>query len=196
VKISNGNIHKKSLHKWFYTSLFSIKKMPTLFEFKAHCNNIQLAEEKLQTLNPIFIGEDHQIDTYFNVETGRLKLREGNIENTLIYYDRGNTANAKQSNVLLYKPNSTADLKSILTQVHGIKVVVDKRRKIYFVENVKFHFDTVATLGTFLEVEAIDTDGTIAIEKLQEQCNFYTQFFNIEMNDFIANSYSDLLLKK
>jgi predicted adenylyl cyclase CyaB len=170
--------------------------MPTLFEFKAHCNNIQLAEEKLQTLNPIFIGEDHQIDTYFNVETGRLKLREGNIENTLIYYDRGNTANAKQSNVLLYKPNSTTDLKSILTQVHGIKVVVDKRRKIYFVENVKFHFDTVATLGTFLEVEAIDTDGTIAIEKLQEQCNFYTQFFNIEMNDFIANSYSDLLLEK
>jgi predicted adenylyl cyclase CyaB len=80
--------------------------------------------------------------------------------------------------------------------VHGIKVVVDKRRKIYFVENVKFHFDTVATLGTFLEVEAIDTDGTIAIEKLQEQCNFYTQFFNIEMNDFIANSYSDLLLEK
>jgi adenylate cyclase class 2 len=146
VKISNGNIHKKSLPKWFCTFLFSIKKMPTLFEFKAHCNNIQLAEEKLQTLNPIFIGEDHQIDTYFNVETGRLKLREGNIENTLIYYDRGNTANAKQSNVLLYKPNSTADLKSILTQVHGIKVVVDKRRKIYFVENVKFHFDTVATL--------------------------------------------------
>jgi adenylate cyclase class IV len=87
--------------------------MPTLFEFKAHCNNIQLAEEKLQTLNPIFIGEDHQIDTYFNVETyGRLKLREGNIENTLIYYDRGNTANAKQSNVLLYKPNSTTDLKA------------------------------------------------------------------------------------
>jgi len=30
-----------------------------------------------------FIGEDHQIDTYFQVDEGKLKLREGNIENSL-----------------------------------------------------------------------------------------------------------------
>ncbi len=170
--------------------------MPTNFEFKAHCNKIQLAEEKLQTLNPIFIGEDHQIDTYFNIEKGRLKLREGNIENALIYYERSNSATAKQSNVLLYNHAPNSNLKDILIQVHGIKVVVDKRRKIYFVENVKFHFDTVVSLGTFLEVEAIDTNGTITVQALQEQCNFYAQFFNIENNDFIANSYSDLMLNK
>ncbi|HLX92720.1 MAG TPA: hypothetical protein VKR32_13610 [Puia sp.] len=58
----------------------------TNFEFKARCHDISLAESKIQSLNPVFVGLDNQTDTYFNVDTGRLKLREGNIENALIYY--------------------------------------------------------------------------------------------------------------
>ena len=46
--------------------------MPTLFEFKAKCSNLMLFEEKLKPYNPFFKGEDHQTDTYFNVENGRL----------------------------------------------------------------------------------------------------------------------------
>lgn len=168
--------------------------MPTNIEFKAKCNNILEAEQKLLQLLPKFIGEDHQIDTYFNVTNGRLKLREGNIENSLIYYERANTKDVKQSNVILYNHTPNQQLKDLLTTVHGVKVVVDKKRKIYFIDNVKFHFDTVENLGTFIEVEAIDTDGTIPVEKLQEQCNFYAQFFNISSYDYIAYSYSDLLL--
>ena len=49
-------------------------------------------------------------------------------------------------------------LKEILIKTLGIKAVVDKRRKIYFINNVKFHFDTVKDLGTFVEVEAIDKE--------------------------------------
>ena len=47
------------------------------FEFKARVNNIDELEQKLLQLDPVFKGEDHQIDTYFNVSEGRLKLREG-----------------------------------------------------------------------------------------------------------------------
>ncbi len=74
----------------------------TNFEFKARANDLLSLEKKLLTLSPKFIGEDQQVDTYFNVEKGRLKLREGNIENSLIYYERKNIADSKQSNVLLY----------------------------------------------------------------------------------------------
>ncbi len=49
------------------------------FEFKAKVDNIEKFERKLLTLNPKFQGLDHQIDTYFNVSKGRLKLREGKI---------------------------------------------------------------------------------------------------------------------
>jgi adenylate cyclase, class 2 len=165
------------------------------FECKATCENIASAEAKLQTLHPKYIGTDNQIDTYFNVTEGRLKLREGNIENALIWYKREDFAGAKQSDILLYKHFPDVTLKEILTKVHGIKVVVNKKRKIYFVENIKFHFDEVEGLGTFLEIEAIDAHGNIGLAKLQDQVNFYTNFFSIQQSDFIKESYSDMIIK-
>ena len=166
------------------------------FEFKARCPDIEKPEALLKEYHPLFIGIDRQIDTYFHVPNGRLKLREGTIENSLIHYDRTNNAAAKQSNIILYQHQPDKNLKEILTKALGVKTVVDKQRKIYFIENVKFHFDTVNELGNFVEVEAIDTDGSIGIVKLKEQCNRYIQLFGINDDQFIAESYSDLLLAK
>ena len=166
------------------------------YEFKASCKNLEALEMKLKELNPAFIGTDHQVDTYFNVPNGRLKLREGNIENSLIHYDRINTADAKQSDVSLYQHQPDKKLKEILSKALGIKTIVDKKRKIYFIDNVKFHFDEVNELGSFVEVEAIDKDGYLGIEKLKEQCRYYIQLFGISRDQFIAGSYSDLLAKK
>ncbi|MEP7079562.1 MAG: class IV adenylate cyclase [Ginsengibacter sp.] len=163
------------------------------FEFKARVEHVDEAEQKLLQLNPTFIGMDLQTDTYFKVNQGRLKLREGNIENSLIYYDRQNLAGAKQSDIILYKHQPEKALKAILTKVHGVKVIVKKQRKIYFIENVKFHFDKLAALGEFLEVEAIDPDDSIGIDKLKEQCDYYAKFFNIEKEDYLSESYSDMI---
>jgi adenylate cyclase class 2 len=171
--------------------------MPILnIEFKASANNLAALEALLQQHSPLFIGEDHQVDTYFNVPSGRLKLREGNIENALIHYEREDTAGAKASHVLLYHHKPDNSLKEILIKTLGIKVIVDKHRKIYFVDNVKFHFDTVQELGKFVEVEAIDKDGTTGREKLQAQCDEYAALFNIEAKDYCALSYSDMILQK
>lgn len=166
------------------------------FEFKARHNNIHEAERILQQHNPVFIGEDHQVDTYFNVSKGRLKLREGTIEQSLIFYERTNGVGAKQSNVTLYNHRPDAALKQVLVQAMGIKTIVDKKRKIYFIENVKFHFDRVEGLGEFVEVEAIDKDGSIGLEKLKAQCRLYQEVLGVEENDFMAESYSDMLLVK
>lgn len=164
------------------------------FEFKAATDKLEYLENKLLELSPKFIGEDHQIETYFNTQIGRLKLREGNIENSLIHYVREDVADAKQSDVLLSNHQPNKSLKEILTKSNGVKVIVDKIRKIYFIENVKFHFDVVKNLGTFVEVEAIDKDGSIGLEKLKEQCKFYASLFEIKQADYINVSYSDLLL--
>jgi adenylate cyclase class 2 len=166
------------------------------FEFKAACNEPEKLEQILLNKNPVFAGTDHQVDTYFNVSSGRLKLREGNIENALIHYERKNEAGAKLSDVSLYHHNPDASLKEVLTRALGIKVVVDKKRKIYFIENVKFHFDRVEGLGTFVEVEAIDVDGSIGLNILKDQCNVYAQLLGINSEDYISLSYSDLLLVK
>jgi adenylate cyclase, class 2 len=153
-------------------------------EFKAKVNEIESYEQKLLTLQPIFIGLDHQVDTYFNASYGRLKLREGNIENALIQYNRENIAGSKQSDVILYQHQPDPALKKILTLQMGVKMIVDKKRKIYFVDNVKFHFDVVEGLGTFLEVEAID---------LRSQCDYYKEFFELKDADMLEGSYSDMV---
>ena len=166
--------------------------MITNFEFKASCKDILACEKKLALLNPEFIGEDHQKDTYFNVPAGRLKLREGNIENALIYYERMDIPGAKQSNIILYQTSASTELKKILIKMHGIKKVIDKRRRIYLIDNVKFHFDKVENLGCFLEVEAIDIDGTRGIETLKQQCNAYAKILNIAQSDYLSLSYADM----
>jgi len=166
------------------------------YEFKAKVDNSSELETALASRSPLFAGEDHQVDTYFNVPHGRLKLREGNIENALIHYERVNTAGAKQSNVLLYQHQPDTSLKQILTTALGVKAIVDKKRKIYFIGNVKFHFDTVKDLGTFVEVEAIDKDGTVGLQKLKDQCAEYSSLFRLTKSQFIAESYSDMVLAK
>jgi adenylate cyclase class IV len=77
-------------------------------ELKAKSSNQDEIRKILNENNAKYEGLDHQIDIYYNSEKGRLKLRKGNIENTLIYYERENTADSKQSNIILHhtKPNS------------------------------------------------------------------------------------------
>ncbi|MFX0181570.1 MAG: class IV adenylate cyclase [Candidatus Hodarchaeota archaeon] len=164
-------------------------------EFKAKCSNPDHIREILKSLNAEFKGTDNQIDSYFKVHSGRLKLREGNIETALIYYERKDKEGPKQSDVTLFHPDPSkvAPLREILTKILGIKVIVDKEREIYFIGNVKFHIDSIKGLGSFMEVEAIDIDGTIGIKKLQEQCRYYLHLFKISEKDLISQSYSDLL---
>lgn len=165
-------------------------------EIKAKCVDPQRVRRILREQNHRFIGEDHQIDTYFNVPNGRLKLREGSIENALIHYMRSNQAGPKKSEVLLYKSQPESLLKSLLVQALGILVVVDKRREIYFIDNVKFHIDRVENLGTFLEIEAISNNDAKTEQELYEQCRFYINLLGIQEQDLLTDSYSDMIINQ
>jgi adenylate cyclase, class 2 len=170
--------------------------MPHLnVEIKARCPHLHTMREILRARHADFRGTDHQTDTYFKVNRGRLKLREGNIENALIYYEREDQDGPKQSSVTLVPTTPGSPLKALLTQALGILMVVEKRRDIYFIDNVKFHLDEVTGLGTFVEIEAIDADGTIGSERLLAQCQTFLTLFNLQPDQMVAASYSDLLLK-
>jgi adenylate cyclase class 2 len=162
-------------------------------EIKARCGNQDKIRNILKKLNADFKGTDHQLDTYFNVPVGRLKLREGSIENYLIYYQRKNQDGPKESQVTLFQNNPRSSLKSILQKALGILVSVDKTREIYFLDNVKFHLDSVVELGSFIEIEAIDFDGSIDRDVLYKQCEAYMSLLEISSDDLISHSYSDLL---
>ena len=165
-------------------------------EIKARCHDPAGIRDYLLKNNADFKGLDEQTDTYFKVSCGRLKLREGNIENNLIFYDRSNQPGPKSSHFHLLKIEDAKGLKEVLERSLGIKMIVRKKREIYYIGNVKFHLDEVAPLGSFVEIEA----GNILINKseteLLQQCNFYLKEFGIREEDLIAESYSDMLLKE
>jgi predicted adenylyl cyclase CyaB len=164
------------------------------FEFKARLNSEPRVREALKRLNARLVGTDHQIDTYFRVPCGRLKVREGRLENALIFYRRSNVRRARRAAVemmLLPRRNS---LRAILVRVLGTLAVVHKRREIYFVKNVKIHLDRVRQLGKFLEVEAISRTGDV--KKIRSQARQFQELFGITAKDIVAESYSDLILAK
>lgn len=163
-------------------------------EIKARCATIEKIRGILVAHNARFIGMDHQVDTYFKVNHGRLKLREGNIENSLIHYNRPDQSGPKKSEVILYQTAQDTSLKQTLTAALGVLAKVDKHRSIYFIDNVKFHLDEVKNLGNFVEIEAIDTDGSRSENQLKAQCEQYIQLFEIKKEDLLENSYSDLVL--
>ncbi|GAA5521842.1 class IV adenylate cyclase [Aliifodinibius salicampi] len=165
-------------------------------EIKAHCNNPDAIRDILQKHGADFIGTDHQVDIYFQVPQGRLKLRRGTIEQKLIFYQRNNQKGPKSSDIHLVPATHPQKMQALLENALGTKVTVDKQREIYFIDNVKFHIDEVKELGSFMEIEAIDEDRTVGEEKLQQQCQKYMALFNIQEEDLVAESYSDLLLKR
>src|SRR5688572_9966175 len=124
-------------------------------EIKARCTNPGNIRRYLLANNADFKGVDEQTDTYFNVLNGRLKLREGNIENNLIYYERDNKAGPKSSHFSLVRIEDAAGLKFALEKALGFKVIVIKRREIYYIKNVKFHIDEVPGLGSVIEIEHV-----------------------------------------
>ena len=167
----------------------------TNIEIKARTSRSDAIRSYLLANGAEFKGVDHQKDTYFVVSRGRLKLREGNIENSLIYYQRSNQSGPKPSEFDMLQVTEGNILKELLSNALGIKVVVEKRREIYFIENVKFHLDTLASLGEFLEIEASNKYAEVPIGKLQQQCEFYMKEFEVSKDDLINLSYSDMLLK-
>lgn len=166
------------------------------YELKARVQSTAPYEQKLLAQKPLFKGLDEQVDTYFRANRGRLKLRQGNIEQALIHYERADAEGMKESNILLYKHKPDAALHSILLAQFGLLVEVRKKRKIYFLGQVKFHFDEVENLGFFVEIEVIDQSGEQSLEELKSSCEHYYELLGLQDAELLSHSYSDMLLAK
>lgn len=164
------------------------------FEIKARCSAPARIRKILRARGASFRGLDHQVDTYFRVPSGRLKFREGNIENALIYYKRVDRKNSKKCEAVLHPVKKGTFLKEILGRMLGVLVTVDKKREIFFLRNVKFHIDCVKRLGHFMEIEVFGPAQAAA--KLKKQCEFYQRLLGIRAEDLVADSYSDQLLRQ
>lgn len=162
-------------------------------EIKARCANPDRIRQLLLKRGARFEGADHQVDTYYQVQSGRLKLRQGKIENALIHYERPDREGPKSSQVRLFRTGHSAQLGEVLHAALPILTVVDKQREIYFIDHVKFHIDQVKNLGSFVEIEVIDEHGRFSREEMETECTKYLSYLLISEDDLLQHSYSDML---
>ena len=162
-------------------------------EIKAKCENHDRIIEIITDKGAKLIGNFDMEDKYFNVQKGRLKFREGDIEDILIQYDR-EEKNVKRSDFLVEIMPKENHISKILEKTLGVKVIVKKNRGIYILNNIRFHIDTVDGLGKFIEIE-VRGEAEEELPKLREQLKEFLDLFEIPEEDFIKGSYSDLLIE-
>lgn len=159
---------------------------------KARCADPAAIESILRHLKAQYIGEDHQRDTYYEVAHGKLKLREGNIEHLLTHYIRETADGQATTTVYLYEINPDRAILDKWLSNRSCIGTVDKRRKIFFIDNVKFHLDTLTDGGTFVEIEAIDKQGRLGLDKIRQQAQHFKQVLGIRDADLVDGSYIDI----
>jgi predicted adenylyl cyclase CyaB len=167
--------------------------MPKNIEIKAKVRNIEVLRSKIEDLYNIKAEKIFQVDTFFNIEKGRLKLRTfSNTKGELIYYLRNNSAGPKRSDYFIYKTDNPEELKKLLEISLGIRGVVRKKRLLYLVENTRIHLDEVEELGSFLELEVVLNPEQNENEGKQIAKGFMRKL-ELDEKDLIDLAYIDLL---
>src|SRR4051794_41776779 len=96
-----------------------------------------------------------QRDTYFHAVQGRLKLREAPpAPAELISYARADRTEPRVSSYRVVPVADHVALAEALADSLGVRVVVEKERRLLLHENVRIPLDPAARLGDFVELEA------------------------------------------
>jgi len=84
-------------------------------EIKAYCSDLKRAENIALSMGAIKKWEHEQIDTYYKVQKGKLKLRQVNDESAqLIFYERTPIKESKISNYSIFYSSNSEDLSQML----------------------------------------------------------------------------------
>lgn len=163
-------------------------------ELKARLASLAEAEMIAREIATEYVGREHQVDTYFYCQHGRLKLREIDEQSaTLISYCRLDDREAKPSDYRLVDVADSAALKQALAESLGVRCVVDKQRQVYRWQNVRIHLDDVTGLGAFLEFEAMLGPG-VNDDAGRRQLSELSAKFNIACGDLLPRSYGDMMV--
>lgn len=167
--------------------------MPTNLELKARIKSpAQIVRRAKKICLPG--GVFSQIDTYFQVKRGRLKLREfSGKRGELIYYERNEVRGERWSKYLISPVKDPSTMKNLLGIALGVRIVVRKSRRLFLYKGARIHIDSVFRLGHFVEIEVIVRKGRHQARSLLREI---TTLFEIEEKTSIACSYAELMEKE
>ncbi|MDE2181167.1 MAG: class IV adenylate cyclase [candidate division NC10 bacterium] len=162
-------------------------------ELRAHCDDLGRLRERCESLGAEGQEPERQVDTYFTVSHGRLKLRES-LESgaELIYYIRDDVVGARESHYELYQVEDAEGLKAMLAQALGVSVVVAKRRETFVLGNVQIHLDKVQGLGSFVELHGtVDESGELPL--VADEVQDVQRALGIDSQSLVKESYATLV---
>ena len=170
--------------------------MATNIEIKATYEDLEHAKRICGLLAAKYIGTDLQLDTYFKVHSGKLKLRESTLsKNQLIFYNREIKYDAKRSDYFLVPiEGEPAPLRCLLSYALGVIAQVQKTRDIFIIACTRIHLDNVESLGKFIEFEYLINNSN-SMENGIKELDQIRERFDIQESNLIDVSYSDLLQK-
>ena len=164
-------------------------------EIKARSKDFYLQSNTAGELSDGPSKQISQVDTFFQVPRGRLKLREfGDGTGELIQYDRPDASGPTSSSYIRSHTSDPDTLKDALATSLGIRAVVKKERTLYLAGQTRIHLDEVFGLGRFIELEVVlepdqaESEGTVIAEEMMSR-------LGIRPTDLISESYVDLLTK-
>lgn len=165
-------------------------------EIKARIESIESIFPRASALaedGPVVIVQD---DTFFACPNGRLKLRVFSPEEgQLIFYRRPDKQGPKESFYLISAVNSPDILRESLSLAYGQTGRVRKVRTLFLVGRTRIHLDRVESLGDFLELEVVLTDGESA-QAGEAVAKDLMGRLGILPNQLIEGAYVDLLQAK
>lgn len=164
-------------------------------ELKARYEDLGRLREACKSLGAEGQEPDRQLDTYFRIANGRLKLRESLLSGAeLIFYTRADVAEARESYYETCPVQDPEGLKAILKRALGVQAVVAKRREIFVIGNVRIHLDKVQELGTFVELEGM-VENPAELMEVADEVRGLQRALGIDNQSLVKESYSDLLGK-
>jgi predicted adenylyl cyclase CyaB len=137
----------------------------------------------------------HQIDTFFQVPRGRLKVRKlARDDGKLIFYERADQAGPKTSEYRLTPTSDPEGLKKTLAKTLPILGEVRKQRTVYFAGQTRIHIDKVDGLGDFVELEVMIQPNQ-TLEHAEEIALDLMARLGIVEADLVEVAYLDLLIQ-
>lgn len=162
-------------------------------ELKARTTDLDLARDRVCELGADLQGAEHQVDRYYQVSKGRMKLRQSSLDGAhLIVYLRPDDVSACVSTFHRLPVDQPEELIETLEAIFGASATVDKEREVWWWNYVRIHLDRVAGLGTFVEFEArLDTISDPG--EAQRLIDELTRQLGIESSDLISDSYGEMI---
>lgn len=127
----------------------------TNLEVKARARDPDTIRRRVRDLGAELRGTERQVDRYFNVAAGRLKLRESSFDGAhLIVYLRDDRAAARPSTFHRLPVDEPDALADTLSRMLGVGPRVEKTREVWWWKDVRIHIDEIDGQGSYLELEA------------------------------------------